>query len=184
MKMSGFSQLAARYVTALYALAESQNAVEPVERDLKALSSLLSEQPALARMLANPLLSREQLAKALEAAFAKAGLHALTMRFLATLAQGKRVQALPAIAQQFTARAQASRKEVAAEVISAAPLSKEALAAIGEALSKKLGRKAQLTTATDPSLLGGVVLRMGSLQLDGSLAGKLERLGQKLKGVS
>jgi F-type H+-transporting ATPase subunit delta len=184
MKMTGFSQLAARYVTALYDIAVREGAVEAVERDLQALAALLSERPEVARMLANPLLGRDQLAKALDAAFAKAGLHALTLRFLTTLAHGKRLMALPAIAQQFVVRAQRERGELAAQVVSATPLSKEALAAINSALSKKLGRKMQLAAAVDASLLGGVVLRMGSLQLDGSLAGTLERLGQKLKGVS
>jgi F-type H+-transporting ATPase subunit delta len=183
MKTTGFTQLAARYVTALYDIASREKAVDAVERDLQALAGLLVAQPELSRLLANPLLGREQLAKALDAAFAKAGLHPLTLRFLGALARGKRLAALAAIAQQFTERAQRERGEVSAEIISAAPLSKESLAALSGALGKKLGRKMQLSTAVDPSLLGGVVLRMGSQQLDASLAGKLERLGQKLKAV-
>ncbi len=184
MKNSGFLRLAERYVTALFEVAGAAGALAAVEKDLGRLMQAVEEDSELPRILVSPLMTREQAERALQAALSKIGAHEITQKFVRVLASARRLGALPEIARQFAARVAASRGEVAAEVISAQILPPAELAKIGESLGKMVGKKINLSASVDSSLLGGMVVRIGSQQFDGSIAGKLSRLEQELKKVA
>lgn len=158
--------------------------MEEVEKDLLALAKAARVSKEFAGFLTNPLLTRAQQANLMEAMLNNIGAHVLTQAFARMLARQKRLPALGIIAEVFAETAAKSRGELAADVVSAAELKVGETGAIADRLGKIYGKKITVRTRVNPELIGGVVIKIGSTQLDGSLAGKLERLGQKLKKVA
>jgi len=181
VKASGSKQIAQRYVKALFDVgAKSQAAVE---KDLGVLQTVLAESEEFQALLSNPLLTRAQQAKAADAVLAKIKADKVTRQFVALLARQKRLNLLPEIIALYQDWATTARGEMKAEIISAAPLKSADIAAISAQLGKTYGKKILVETREDPELLGGIVIKIGSLQLDSSLAGKLTRLTNKLKAA-
>jgi F-type H+-transporting ATPase subunit delta len=176
-------QIALRYVSALFEIAENSKSVDAVEKDLSMLADYAKKDAGFADMLANPLLGRVQLESLAQALSKKLDLSKLTQTFLGVLAQNKRIDVLPAIAHAFSQQAKESRGELDVDMISAMPISKSEEDLVAQRLSKAYGKKISLHISVDPSLLGGVVLKIGSQQLDASLAGKLNRLNNTLKAA-
>ena len=183
MKTIGAKRIAERYVKALFDLAQPAHAVDQVEADLLALAAAVRQSPEFARFLSNPLLSRDMQAAAMDAMLKQLKAHEVTRKFVAALARHKRLPLLADAAELFSRIAQASRGEMSAEVVAAAALGKTELSAVSDRLGKAYGKKINLAVSEDANLLGGIVIKIGSVQLDGSLAGKLDRLGQKLKAA-
>lgn len=181
MKSSGSRQIAERYVTALFDVSAKDRA--KVERDLSTLHMILAESEELQNLLSNPLLSREQQAKAMESVLKAIKSHAVTKQFITLLARQKRLALLPEIIVLFARRMSEARGEMKAELVSAAPLKKQDAEAISDRLSQAYGKKVVLELRQDPELLGGIVVKVGSVQLDASLSGKLRRLGHKLRAA-
>lgn len=183
MKKTDHIAIAARYVSALFDAAKDASALAPVEKDLRDLAIAVRDNKSLAEFMASPLLNRAQQAKIIEALAASLGVHAITQSFLVVLASQKRLETLPEIAVQFACKAQEARGEMSAQIVTAQPISKEEEAEVAAHLGKAYGKKVTLTTSQDKKLLGGAVVKIGGLQLDASLAGKLERLEQSLKAA-
>ncbi len=101
---------------------------------------------------------------------------------LAVMARAGRLRALPALISAFRTRAAASRGEDSAQVTAAHPLSEAQRAALAEKLRARTGRGVALDVRVDPSLLGGLVVRIGSEQIDSSLRTRLQKLEQAMKG--
>ncbi len=181
MKTSGSKQIAQRYVKALFDVAAKSQ--DTVEKDLTALQSALEGSDEFQALLANPLLSREQMEKAVGAVLAKIKANTITQQFMTLLARQKRLNLLPQIISLYMEWVQAARGEMKAEVVSAAPLKASEIAAISASLGKTYGKKILLETREDKELLGGVIINIGSVQLDASLSGKLQRLTNKLKAA-
>lgn len=181
MKNAGAKQVAARYVKALFDV--SGDARDKVEKDLGALQAILQESKELKNLLSNPLLTRQQQGKAMSAVLAAIKAQSVTRDFVALLAKQKRLPLLPQAIALFLEKAAAERGEMKAEAVSALKLTVKDTDAISKTLSKTFGRKILLETRENPDLLGGVVIKIGSLQLDASIAGKLRRLGNKLRAA-
>ena len=182
---SGFtSQLAQRYATALFDLARERDAFDRVNADLDGLKSAIGESADLRRVLRSPILTRDEQGRAIGALAERAGFDDLTRRFLGVIAEHRRLFALPGVIDAFQAMLAAHRGEVSAEVISAVPLNDEQLAAVREALGRYVGRAVKLETSVDPSLLGGLVVRVGSRMLDASLRTRLQQLEMTMKGAA
>jgi F-type H+-transporting ATPase subunit delta len=179
----GVSGLAERYALALFDLADECKALDQVADDLRGLRGLLRDSAALARLIRSPVLSRAEQAKAIAAVAQAAGLSPLTRNFLGLLAQNRRLFALPEMIQSFLRQLAERRGEVTARVRAAQPLSAEQHAAIDERLRKAVGRKVAIDVEVDPSLLGGLVIKVGSRMIDASLKSKLHRLQLQMKGV-
>ena len=180
---TGVSGLASRYSTALYELAEDARALDTVASDLRALRSLLAESADLGRLIRSPLLSRGDQARALGAVLEAAGLSDLTRRFAALIARNRRLFALPAMIDAFLAELARRRGEVTARVTVAAPLDEAQREALDDQLRRALGSKVSVEVETDPALLGGMVVRVGSRMIDSSLRTKLDKLEIAMKGV-
>jgi F-type H+-transporting ATPase subunit delta len=184
MKSTVSLKLAERYVSALFEVAKSASALGPVEKDLTALAGVARTNDAFARFLANPLLTRKQQSDIVAAMLTNIGAHDITRQFCAMLARQRRLPALVAVAERFAQRASLARGELAAELISARELKSSEISGIESKLSKYYGKKIAIRTRVDRNILGGLMIRIGSQQLDGSVAGKLQRLGLKLKEVA
>jgi F-type H+-transporting ATPase subunit delta len=178
------SELAERYATALFDLARDRGELDRVGADLEALRAMIGESADLRRLIRSPVLTREEQGKAVEALAERAGFADLTRRFVGVVAEHRRLFALPAVIDAFRAVVAEHRGEVTAEVTSAVPLTEEQLGAVREALGRYVGRAVNLVTNVDPSLLGGLVVRVGSRMVDASLRRRLQQLEHVMKGVA
>ncbi|MBC2662133.1 F0F1 ATP synthase subunit delta [Novosphingobium flavum] len=176
------ASLQGRYASALFDLAREQNSVAAVEADLDQLGEAIKGADDLAALLRNPKVTREAAGKAIDGVAALLGLSPLTRNFLGVLAGNRRLSALPEIIRAFAAIAAADRGEVTAEVTSAHPLSDDQLGALGAKLQAREGRKIKLKASVDPELLGGLVVHIGSTQIDSSIRTRLNTLAQAMKG--
>ncbi len=177
------SGLAGRYAAALFERADDKKELDPVAADLRGLSEILKGSEDLQRLIRSPLYSREQQSQALTAILEKSGAGDLTRRFVLTVAQNRRLFALPQMIDAFLAELSRRRGEVTAEVTSAAPLSDTQRGALDKVLRKEYGDKVQMDLKVDESLIGGLIVRVGSRMIDGSLKSKLRKLEFAMKGI-
>ena len=176
------ASLQGRYAAALFELAREQNLVSAVEGDLDNLGQALLASEDFGALIRNPKVSREAAGSAMDAVAGVLGLSPLTKNFLGVLAGNRRLAALPEIVRAFAAIAAAERGEVTAEVTSAHALTDDQLAALAAKLQAREGRTVKLKTSVDPDLLGGLVVRIGSTQIDSSIRTRLNSLAQAMKG--
>ncbi|MDF1586633.1 F0F1 ATP synthase subunit delta [Geminicoccaceae bacterium 1502E] len=182
-KSATASGLASRYATALFELAREQNKLDEVASDLDGVVRLLDESADMERLIKSPVLSREEQERAVVAIADRAGLRGLVRNFLGVLAQKRRLFALRTIVAAFRGMLAEHRGEATAEVVSATPLDERQMAAIKESVASFAGKAVSLTSSVDPSLLAGVVVRVGSRMIDASLKAKLQQLELSMKGV-
>ena len=176
------ASLQGRYAAALYELANENKAVASVESDLDSLGRALGESADLAALIRNPQIGRDAAAKAMEGVADLLKLSALTRNFLGVLAANRRLAALPDIVRAFASIAAAARGEVSAEVTSAHTLSSAQLKALEARLKAREGQDVKLSAKVDPEILGGLVVRIGSTQIDSSIRTRLNTLAQAMKG--
>ncbi len=175
------ASLAGRYASALFDLASENGTVTAVETDLDALSNALADSREFTALTTNPRVSRTDAGKTL-AALAKAmKLSPLTTNFLGVLAQNRRLAQLSNVIRAFRTIAAAQRGEVTAEVTSAHALTDQQLETLRQKLTTREGRTVKLTTKTDPGLLGGLVVTLGSKRIDASIRTRLNTLAQTMK---
>lgn len=174
--------LAGRYATALFELAGEQNLLDAVSTDLGAFRRAMDGTPELARLVKSPVFSREDQAKALKPVLEKMGANALTIKFVLLLAAKRRLFALEGIIASYERMVARARGETEAEVTSARALGDGELAELKTTLKAKLGREPRLHTKVDPTLLGGLVVKVGSRMIDTSLRTKLSGIRAAMKG--
>ena len=177
------SGLAGRYVAALFDLADEQKALDQVAGDLTGLRTLIDESPALRRLMQSPLYGRDQQVKAMDAVLAQAGVAALTRKFVLVVAQNRRLFALRGMIEAFLAELARRRGEVTAKVTVARPLTAAQAQRLEETLRASVGGKVRIDTRIDESLIGGLIVQVGSRMVDGSLRTKLQKLQNAMKGV-
>ena len=176
------ASLPGRYAAALFDLAKDQGAVVAVEADLGTLAAAIAATPDFAALLQHPQVSRADAANAVAAVAGVLELGTLANNFLGVLARNGRLAALPAAISAFNAIAAADRGEVAAEVTSAHPLSPEQMEALAARLRAREGKDVKITAHVDPDLLGGLVVRIGSHQIDSSIRTRLKTLARAIRG--
>jgi len=174
--------LAGRYALALFELAEEQKAVDAVSADLASLRKAMESSADLKRLVKSPVFSAEDHAKALKAILEKMGANALTIKFLLLLASKRRLSPLAGIIKSYESLVAKSRGETEAEVTAARALSDSEIADLKSALKAKLGKEPRLHSKIDPTLLGGLVVKVGSRMIDSSLRTKLDGLRAAMKG--
>jgi F-type H+-transporting ATPase subunit delta len=177
------SGVAGRYATALFELAKEGQSLDRVEADSLALEAALAESPDLRDMLSSPVFTREEQGNALAAIAAKMGLGPILTNTLGLMAQNRRLFVVPATLAQLKALIAAERGEVTAEVRSAKPLTETQTEALAKTLSASVGRDVKLDVTVDPSLIGGLVVKVGSRMIDTSIRAKLAKLQTVMKEV-
>ena len=177
------SSLAGRYATALNDLALESKSVDTVAGELKRLKDLLLGSDDLRRLVRSPVFSREEQGAAMGSVLDRLGVSALTRNFIGLVAQKRRLFVLGDIITAFEKIVAAQRGEISAEVTSAQALKAEQLTALSGTLKDSFKRDVRLSTQVDPSLLGGLVVKVGSRQIDSSLKAMLARLTRAMKGA-
>lgn len=175
--------IADRYATALFELAEGQNALDLVAGDLKSLKAMICDSADLSRLLDSPALTRVEQGKAVAALADAAQFQGVTKNFLGLVAAHRRLSALSRMIEAFLATLAKKRGEIAAKVTSAVALSQSQHDALVSALKAACGGDVAVDVAVDPSLLGGMVVKVGSRMVDSSLKTKLQHLKLAMKGV-
>ncbi|HEX3676649.1 MAG TPA: F0F1 ATP synthase subunit delta [Sphingomicrobium sp.] len=176
------ASLEGRYASALFDLARDQRQIESVGRSLEALSQTLLDSKDFQELVASPLVSRPEAGRAFAALAPQLGLDPVTTNFLGVLARNGRKEALLSIIRAFRRLAAEHRGEATADVVTARPLNGEQLASLRQQLRARAGRDVNIEASVDPSLLGGIVVKLGSQQIDASIRTKLNRLAQAMKG--
>ncbi|MNK50080.1 ATP synthase subunit delta [compost metagenome] len=175
------TEVGERYAQALFDLSQETGALDAVRGDLASLKAAWLESADLRRLAQSPVISAEDQARGLAAIADKAKFNATTRKFLGLLAQNGRARDLPGVIASFAALYAAKTGVVAAEVVSAMPLSAAQTKNIQSALRASLGRDPELTARVDPSILGGLKVKVGSKLFDASLKTKLDQMKFALK---
>ncbi|MEJ1995544.1 MAG: F0F1 ATP synthase subunit delta [Limibacillus sp.] len=177
------SGLAGRYALALLELAEEKKSLDAVAEDLRGLKGLLEESEDLQRLIRSPRFGRDDQAKAMQAVLDKAGANELTKRFVSVVTANRRLFALSDIISAYLNELARRRGEITAEVIAARELTDAQKDKLVESLKKAVGAKVQVDVKIDASLLGGLIVKVGSRMIDGSIKTKLAKLQVAMKGV-
>ncbi|MET0940060.1 MAG: F0F1 ATP synthase subunit delta [Mesorhizobium sp.] len=180
---SPISGVAERYASSLFDLAAQSNAIAQVERDLDRFEALLNGSEDLKRLIKSPVFSADDQLKAISAVADKAKISGLVGNFLRVVAKNRRLFAVPGMINAFRRIAAENRGEIAAEVTSAHALTPAQETELKAALKSVAGKDVSIAVTVDPSLLGGIIVKMGSKQIDTSLKTKLNSLKLALKEV-
>ncbi|WP_312794501.1 F0F1 ATP synthase subunit delta [Tianweitania sp.] len=175
--------VADRYAGSLFDLARETNSIPAVEADLTRFEALLHESEDLTRLIKSPVFSAEDQEKALAAVLKQAGITGLVANFLQVVAQNRRLFAVPGMIQAFRRIAADHRGEATAEVTTAHALTETQESELKAALKSIANKDVSINVTVDPTLLGGLVVKMGSRQIDTSLKTKLASLKLALKEV-
>ena len=175
------TQVGGRYAQALFDLALETGRLDAVRADLTSLRAAWIESADLRRLAASPVITTEDQARGLSAIAAKARFEQTTRNFLGLLGQNGRARDLPAVIAGFETLYAAHTGAVAAEVVSAVPLTTAQTTQIRSALSGALGKAPEMTARVDPSILGGLKVKVGSKLFDASLKTKLDQMKFALK---
>ncbi|WP_421088805.1 F0F1 ATP synthase subunit delta [Pseudochrobactrum sp. MP213Fo] len=185
--MTGSSSLisgvAQRYAGSLFDLALEAQSVAQVEKDLGRIEAMISESEDLRRLINSPVFSTEDQLHAIAAVADKAGIKGLVGNFLRVVAGNRRLFVLPGIVKAFYLIAAEHRGEVAATVTSAFDLTQAQQNELKATLKGVAGKDVTINVTVDPSILGGLIVKLGSRQIDTSLRTKLSSLKLALKEV-
>ena len=184
MDISGGIQasLSGRYALALFELANEQKKLEAVGRDLAAVAQALAESDEFKALTTSPLVGREEAVRAAAATATAMQLDTITANFLGVLAKNRRLSQLPGVIRAFNTLSARHRGEITAEVTSAHTLDDDQVDAIRQNLRARMGRDINVDLRVDPAILGGLVVKIESQMIDGSIRTKLNNLAHAMKG--
>lgn len=177
------SGAAGRYATALYEIAAEAKRLAPIETDLDTLALALNDSSDLRDLVNSPIYPRDQQGAAMQAICAKMELGTEVSSTVALMASNRRLPELAGTIAGFKALAAAERGEITADISSATKLSAEQRKALAATLSKSLGKKITMNETVDPSLIGGLIVKVGSVMVDSSIKSKLSQLQNAMKEV-
>ncbi len=175
------SGVSGRYATALFELARDQKAVDAVKADLDRFDALLSESADLKRLVRSPVFSADAQSKALAAVLDKAGIAGISANFLKVLTHNRRLFAVADTIRAYRALVARFKGETSADVTVAEPLSDKNLDSLKAALKSVTGKDVALNVKVDPSIIGGLVVKLGSRMVDSSLRTKLNSIKHAMK---
>lgn len=178
---STVSGVSGRYATALFELARDGKNVDAVKADLDRFSALLNESADLKRLVRSPVFTADEQGKALSAVLAKAGIGGTTAKFLQVLTANRRLFAVADVIRAFRALVAKFKGEATADVTVAEQLNDKNLDALKSALKSVTGKDVALNVTVDPSIIGGLVVKLGSRMVDSSLRTKLNSIKNAMK---
>ena len=181
--VSGATGLSGRYATALFELADEEKQLDQVAENLSTIGAMLDESDDLNRLIRSPVISKDDQQKAMQALLEQAGIGDLTRNFIGVVIKNRRLFSLPGMIKGYLALLAQRRGEATAEVVSAKPLSDAQQQAITDSLKQAVGTKVTIDAKVDETLLGGLVVKVGSRMVDTSLKTKLAGLRLAMKGV-
>jgi F-type H+-transporting ATPase subunit delta len=174
--------LARRYARAMLDVGLDKNTHEKLATEIDDLAAAYSASRDLQEALTNPVFPRPQRRTVLEAVLARIGASTETKNFALLLLDRERIPVLPGIARELRAMVDEKVGRVRATVTSARPLPADHVAKLQATLEQATGKKVLLEKQEDPSLLGGVVAKLGDTVYDGSVRSQLERMREQILG--
>lgn len=178
------SGMAGRYASALFSLAQDAHATGAIAEAMKSFDALIAESPDLQRLIRSPVFSAEEQLKALDAVLARAGISGVAANFIKLVAAKRRLFAIRDMIANYLKLYDAERGVVRADVTVAGPLSDQHVAALKEALKDATrGKDVDVAVKIDPAIIGGLIVRLGSRMVDGSLKTKLNAIRTRMKEV-
>ena len=175
--------MAGRYAAALFELAKESGELDGAAKNLNAFGKILDESEDLRRLVSSPIFSAKDQQRAISAILNKADITGIVANSLLLITQNRRLMAVGDIIKAFNALHASHKGEVEAEVTSAVELSDDQLVSLKSTLKAAVGQDVGLKTNVDPSLLGGLVVKVGSRMIDSSLKTKLNNLETTMKEV-
>ena len=175
--------IAARYAAAVFDLAKEGGTLDALEADATALGDALVASPDLVAMVTSPVVGREDQARVMAAIAAKMGLSDLTANTIALMASKRRLFVLPQLVADLHARIAAEKGEVTADVVSATKLTAAQAKKLADTLKAKVGKTVKLNATVDESLIGGLIVKLGSTMIDTSVKARLAALQNAMKEV-
>jgi F-type H+-transporting ATPase subunit delta len=175
------SGVSGRYATALFELARDEKSIDAVKADLDKFDALLAESADLKRLVRSPVFSAEVQMRALDAVLAKGGMTGTSAKFLKVLTANRRLFAVSDVIRAFRALVANFKGEATAEVTVAEQLNDRNLDALKAALKSVTGKDVALNVKVDPSIIGGLVVKLGSRMVDSSLRTKLNSIKHAMK---
>lgn len=172
--------LARRYARAIVELGVSAGNLDQLGADLRSLAQAMKTSPELVSILTNPAIRRADRRKVIDAVLAHIKAQPTTKNLVSVLLDGERIASLPAISREVDAMIEARAGRASAEVTSATELSPAQLAQLTTVLERLSGKKIDVVKRLDPSLIGGVVAKVGDVVYDGSLRSQLHLLRDEL----
>ena len=175
------SGVSGRYATALFELARDEKSVDAVKADLDRFAAMLADSADLKRLVRSPVFSADAQLKALSAVLDRAGISGVAAKFLKVLTANRRLFAVSDVIRAFGARVAKFKGEATADVTVAEALSDKNLDALKTALKTVTGKDVALNVKIDPSIIGGLVVKLGSRMVDSSLRTKLNSIKYAMK---
>jgi F-type H+-transporting ATPase subunit delta len=175
------SGMAGRYATALFELALEEKKLDAVAADLERFKAMLDESDDLVRLVRSPVFGPDEQEKALTAVLEKARIGGLAAKFLKIVAQKRRLFAVREMIRAFRAFVARHKGEVDAEVTVAEPLQEAHLESLTQAIAACAGKNVKLDVKVDPSIIGGMKVKLGSRMFDASLKTKLNSIRIAMK---
>jgi F-type H+-transporting ATPase subunit delta len=175
------SGVAGRYATALFELALEAGAIDRIREELDTFDTLATSNPDLMRVIRSPVFGAEEQTKALTAVLEHAGIGGVTAQFLKVVASNRRLFAVRQIIKSFRTLVARHKGEVTAQVTVAERLNDARLAEIKDALATVTGKDVHVEMHVDPSIIGGLVVKLGSRMVDTSLRTKLNAIKHAMK---
>ena len=175
--------IAARYATAIFELAKEEKSLTTLESDVDTLDAALKESADFRDLITSPIYSREAQGKAITALAGKMGLSQIVTNTLGLMASKRRLFVLPQLVRALRERIAAEKGEVTAEVTAAKSLTKAQSEKLAATLKKVVGKDVKVNMAVDESLIGGLVVKVGSKMIDTSIRSKLASLQNAMKEV-
>jgi F-type H+-transporting ATPase subunit delta len=183
-ELSIVSGVAGRYASALFELALEERAIDQVKADLDRFDALIGDSADLRRLVRSPAFTAETQSRALAAVLEKAGIGGIAGRFLQVVSSNRRLFAVQDMIKAFRTLVAQHKGEVSAEVTLAERPNDQHLEAIKSALNSITKKDVQVDVKVDPSIIGGLIVKLGSRMVDGSLRTKLNSIKHAMKEVS
>ncbi|MEL6467479.1 MAG: F0F1 ATP synthase subunit delta [Pseudomonadota bacterium] len=175
--------IASRYATAVFELAKEGNAVKTLEGDIEILTAAMADSGDFNDLIHSPVYSREEQAAAITAISKQAGLTDLMTNTLALMAEKRRLFVLPQLVQALREVIAEDKGELTADVTSAKALTKAQSDKLAKTLKARMGKDVTINATVDESLIGGLIVKVGSKMIDTSIRSKLASLQNAMKEV-
>ena len=175
--------IADRYATAIFEIAQENKDLDGLETSINDLSAALDDSPELREVISSPVLARSEQKAAMAAIADKMGLTQVMQNVLGLMAEKRRLFVLPQMIKALRAKIAEHRGEVTAEVTSAKALTKAQTDKLVKTLADKFGKNITIQASVDESIIGGLVVKVGSKMIDTSIAAKLNSLQNAMKEV-
>ena len=175
--------IAKRYATALFDLADEMDTISIVEENVNTLKQSINESTDLNSLISSPIYTRDEQKDAIMAIATKMGLSGVMINTLSLMAEKRRLFVVPTFLLVLIDLISASKNEITAEVVSAKSLSKGQVEKLAKSLKNNFGKDVKINATVDSTLIGGMVVKVGSRMIDTTIQAKLKSLQNTMKEV-